>query len=78
MGKNVLLDQGFLLSENILSQDNQSAIKIEKNDRISSLQKTKHMINSYFWIKDRVKTEGITIECCPTLKMIADLSTKPL
>ena len=36
------------------------------------------MNNRYFWIKDRVKSEGITIQYCPTEKMIADFFTKPL
>ena len=53
--------QGFVLEENILYQDNQSAIKIEKNGKRSSGQKTKHMDNKYFWIKDRLKSEGIEV-----------------
>ena len=70
--------QGILLKENILYQDNQSAIKIVENGKKSSGQKTKHMDARYFWIKDRVKSEGIKVEYCPTEKMIADFFTKPL
>ena len=75
-----LLDQGFLLGENILYQENQSAIKIKKNGRISSGKNTKHMSNIYFWIKERVKTKGITIEhChCHAFKIFADFFTNPL
>ena len=40
--------QGLILTENTLYQDNQSAIKIEKNGKSSSRQKTKHMENRYF------------------------------
>ena len=43
-----LQEQGFILKENILYQDNQSAIKIEENGKRSSGQKTKHMDNKYF------------------------------
>ena len=70
--------QGFAIKENILYQDNQSSIKIEKNGKKSSGQKTKHMDNRYFWIKDRLENEGIEVEYCPTEKMIADFFTKPL
>jgi hypothetical protein len=56
----------------------QSAIKIEKNGKRSSGQKTKHMDNRYFLIKDHLNTERITVEYCPTGKMTADFFTKPL
>ena len=36
------------------------------------------MDNIYFWIKDRLKSEGIKVDYCPTENMIADLFTKPL
>ena len=71
-------EQGFILKENILYQDNQSAIKIEENGKRSSGPKTKHMDNRYFFIKDRLNTENIKIEYCPTGQMIADFFTKPL
>jgi hypothetical protein len=70
--------QGFRIKKNILYQDNQSSIKIEKNGKRSSGQKTKHMDNRYFWIKDRLENEGIVVEYCPTVLMIADFFTKPL
>jgi len=70
--------QGYTLDENILFQDNQSAMKIELNGRKSSGKKTKHMDNRYFWIKDRLQSEGIEVVYCPTLQMLADFFTKPL
>ena len=73
-----LNEQGFNIEENTLYQDNQSAIKIEENGKRSSGQKTKHMDNRHFWIKDRLNNEKIKVKCCPTEKMIADFFTKPL
>jgi hypothetical protein len=70
--------QGITLEENILYQDNESAIRIEKNGKTSSGQKTKHMDARYFFIKDRLKTEKIEVRHCPTEIMIADFFTKPL
>ena len=70
--------QGDILKKNTLYQDNQSAMKIILNGRKSSGQKTKHMDNRYFWIKDRLASENIEVESCPTEKMVADFFTKPL
>ena len=36
------------------------------------------MDNRYFWIKDRLSSEGIEVVYCPTEKMVADFFTKPL
>ena len=36
------------------------------------------MNKRYFWIKDRVNTEEITIQYCPTYKMKADFLVNPL
>ena len=36
------------------------------------------MDNRYFWIKDRVNSEGVQIKYCPTAKMLADFFMKPL
>lgn len=70
--------QGYKLTENILHQDNESAIKMEKNGRSSAGSKSKHVDIRYFWVKDRQKSDGIEIRHCPTLKMLADFFTKPL
>jgi hypothetical protein len=70
--------QGYTMESNILAQDNESAIKLEKNGRMSAGPKSRHIDIRYFWIKDRLKTGGITVEHCPTLEMLADFFTKPL
>ena len=73
-----LKEQGYVVKKNVLHQDNQSAMKIILNGKRSSGAKTKHMDNRFFWIKDRLKSEGIEVKYCPTAKMIADFFTKPL
>jgi hypothetical protein len=70
--------QGIKLKENILYQDNKSAMLIERNGKRSSGKNTKHMDNCYFWIKDRLNNERIQVEYCPTEIMLADFFTKPL
>jgi hypothetical protein len=53
--------QGFNVSSNVLEQDNESAIKLEKNGHSSAGQKSRHINVRYFWIKDCVHQEGINI-----------------
>ena len=71
-------DQGYGLKENIVYQDNQSLMKLEKSGRISCGQKSWHINIHFFWVTDCVKSGDITIEYCPTEIMLADSFTKPL
>ena len=59
-------------------QDNQSAMRMEENGRMSAGSKSKHINNRHFWITDRVKSGELNIEYCPTELMLADFFTKPL
>ena len=59
-------------------QDNEAAERLEKNGRASSSQKTRHIDIRYFWMKDRIKTEYLSIVHCPTEIMLVDFFTKPL
>ena len=70
--------QGYAITENYFEQDNESAIKLEKNGRLSAGPKSRHIDIRHFWIKDRVRDAGITVRHCPTLQMIGDFFTKPL
>jgi hypothetical protein len=70
--------QGYPISQCFFEQDNESAIKLEKNGRSSCGPKSRHINIRYFFIKDRTATENITIRHCPTLEMLADFFTKPL
>jgi hypothetical protein len=76
--KMFLGSQGYEVQENLLLQDNQSAMKLETNGRASCGQKSRHIDIRYFFMKDRIKTENITIVYCPTEEMLADFFTKPL
>ena len=75
---NFLKEQGYDMVENILEQDNESAIKLETNGRLSAGPRSRHIDIRYFWIKDRTKQAGIKIRHCPTLQMLGDFLTKPL
>ena len=70
--------QGQKVSDNLLYQDNMSAMLMEKNGRQSSTKRTRHIDIRYFFVKDRVESGDLRIEHCPTLDMLADYFTKPL
>ncbi len=76
--KHFLEGQGYSMGEIIFEQDNESAIKLEVNGRSSAGPKSRHIDIRYFFIKDRILSDGITIKHCPTLQMLADFFTKPL
>ena len=78
MGEEFFGGTGYDIVENYLEQDNESAIKMEKNGRSSAGPRSRHIDIRYFWIKDRTESNGIRIRHCPTLQMLADFLAKPL
>jgi hypothetical protein len=70
--------QGYEIKRNIYNQDNQSAIRLEKNGKKSEGQKSRHIDIRYFWVKDRLDSNDVSIVYCPTESMLADFFTKPL
>ena len=70
--------QGYKLRKSVLHQDNESAIRLERNGKRSSSRRTRHIDIRYFATKDRLKREGIQVIYCPTETMVADYFTKPL
>ena len=70
--------QGYPIDQNILYQDNKSAILLEKNGRKSSSKRTRHLNIRYFFLTDQHEKGNIDIQYCPTDDMVGDYMTKPL
>ena len=70
--------QGFTVKDNVVFQDNQSAMLLEKNDKRSSGKQTRHLDIRYFFVTDNIKQGNISVQYCPTEEMVADFFTKPL
>jgi hypothetical protein len=64
--------QGYQVQDNILFQDNKSAILLEKNGKALSSKHTKHINIWYFFITDRVDKGDISLVWCLTGDMIGD------
>ncbi len=73
-----LMAQGYGVTQNLLLQDNQSSILLERNGRASSDKRTGHINIRYFFITDRVNMKEVEIEWRPTKEMVADFMNKPL
>jgi hypothetical protein len=70
--------QGYDAGPSTLYQDNMSAMLLEKNGRMSSGKRTRHINIRYFFVMDRIKSGEVTLEHCSTEDMIGDFFTKPL
>jgi len=71
-------EQGYFLTKNIVYQDNQSVIKMERNGRNSCTGNSRHVHIRFFFTKDRLNKKEFSIEYCPTEQMLGDFYTKPL
>jgi hypothetical protein len=70
--------QGIKVTDNILYQDNRSAILLEKNGWVSSSKRMKHIEIRYYYVADQIESGDLSVVWCPTDKMIAEFLTKPL
>ena len=61
---NFLEHQGYPVQSNILYQDNESAIRMEKNGRNSCTGNSRHINIRYFFVKDRIDN-GEVVKACP-------------
>ena len=73
-----LKEQGHMIQDNVIYQDNQSAIRLEKNGKRSSSNRTRHINIRYSFITDRIMNKEASVEFCPTFDMIGDYFTKAL
>ena len=70
--------QGYEVNDNVLFQDNKSAILLEKNGKRSSGKRTRALNIRYFFLTDQAAKGNLSIDYCPTDEMIGDFFTKPL
>ena len=61
--------QGYTIDECTIFQDNMSALSLEKNGRISSSKRSKHIKAKYFLVKDYYDAGEIDLRYCPTDEM---------
>ena len=67
-----------MIHDNVIYQDNQSAIRLEKNGKRSRIKRTRHINIRYYFITYRIMKQEASVEFCPTFDMIGDYFTKAL
>ena len=70
-------NQGYKIVHNRLMYDNKSAIFLEKNGKLSSSKRTKHIKTGYFFVTHRVEQGDLEIIHHPAERMWANILTKP-
>ena len=73
-----LKEQGYEIKDNVIYQDNKSAMLMQKNGRNSCTENSRHINVRYFFVKDRIDKKEMRVEYLPTNLMVADYFTKPL
>jgi hypothetical protein len=63
-----LQKQGYAIKKNTFYQDNQSAIRFEKNGRKLCGLNSRHIDIRYFFIKDRLEIEWFNVDIVPRNK----------
>ena len=71
-----LKEKGHIIQDNVIYQDNQSAIRLDKNGKQSISKSTRHINIRYYFITDRIMKQEDSMEFCPTFDMIGDYFTK--
>ena len=69
--------QGYDIKQNIYFQDNHSAIKMEKNGKKLCTRNFSHIGIRYFFSKDRIKINKISIAYCSIEQVLAFFLLKP-
>ena len=75
--KDFIVDQGYVVGEVILHQDNTSTITRLKTGR-STQQRTRHINVRYFFMKQLIDEQVVSVVHTGTSGMVADIMTKPI
>ena len=70
--KYFLKEQGYIIHYNFIYQDNQSAIKLDKNGSRSIINSNRHINTRYYFISDSIIKQEASVEFFPILDMIGD------
>ena len=70
-------EQGYDMTHAEIFQDNKSAILLERNGKMSSSKRTKHIKVKYFFVKDKIEQGEVAVTYKPTEEMWIDVNTKP-
>ena len=64
--------------DNILFQDNKSAIPLERNGKALSSKRMKQIEIRHYFVTSWIFKGGLIVEWCPTKKIVSEIMTKLL
>ena len=67
-----------MINDNVIYQDNQNAIRLEKNVKRFSSKRTRHINIRYSFITDMIMKQEASVDFFPTFYIIGDHFTKAL
>ena len=70
--------QGLKVIDNVVHQDNQSAMLLARNSKMSSGKNTQHIEIRYYFVTNHIAQGKMSLAYCPTDAMVVDYFTKPL
>ena len=73
-----LEEQGQDIKQNIIYQDNKSAMLLEVNGKKSAGKRSRALNIRYFFVTDQVEKGNLVVQYCPTNEIMEDYYTKPL
>ena len=76
--KRFLENLGYPVKLNVILQDNTSTIKLLKIGKECSGKRTRHFDIRLFYITDLIAASEVSVEYCPTEKMLVNYMSKPL
>ena len=71
-----LKKQGHMIQDNVIYQDNQSVIRLEKNGKQSISNSKRHINIRYYFITDRIMKQEVSVEFFPLLTLLGIISQK--
>ncbi|KAF4037147.1 putative retrovirus-related Pol polyprotein from transposon TNT 1-94 [Phytophthora infestans] len=72
----VLDDLGFAAEAILVMEDNQGAQHLAESKSVT--QRFRHISTKYHWVREKVSSNEVRVQYCPTNEMVTDHFTKPL
>ena len=70
--------QNYKINSNLIYQDNESTLKLERNGKESCGKRTRHFDIKYFYITNLIERNEVKVRYCSTDAMIGDYMSKPI
>ena len=78
VGLDIAVWRTEMKKEDVLMKNDESCVLLHKHFPFSVEKGSKHVHARYFFVVDKMENKEVKIAYCPTEKMVANYSSKPL